>query len=174
MCRTRCAADVQQDVAHGCGEVALSVGTIYTRVTRVADWAGWCSPCEREDRPLVLTRSGPGGLRAWLAGLGDDDRLLLLTCRVCGDWQHVPAREEDDPEIVLVEQLEAEVREAVAAIVLPAARAEVPAPRRAAPRIVTVPESVTTLAFSPEAVAAAASVLGLPAGTRQVVLAAAG
>lgn len=107
------------------------MGTIYTRVTRVADWAGWCSPCEREDRPLVLTRSGPGGLRAWLTGLGDDDRVLLLTCRVCGEWQHVPAREQDDPEVVLVDD---EVVEAVAAVVaqareLPIPLVLVPAPR---------------------------------------------
>lgn len=112
------------------------MGKIYTRVRRIAEWPGWCSPCARDDRPLVLTRSGPGGVRAWLGGHGDEDRLLLLTCRVCGGWQLVPAREQDDPEVVLVEEVEAEVREAVASIVLP--------------------------------------VPGQPAGTRQVVLAAAG
>ena len=109
------------------------MGTIYTRVTRIAGWAGWCTPCEREDRPLVLTRSGPGGVRAWLSGLGDDDRLLLLTCRVCGSWQLVPAREEDDPEVVLSD--EPEVHEAVAATLheartlpmpVPLPRAEIP------------------------------------------------
>ena len=72
-----------------------------TKVNRIADWAGFCLPCADEERPLVLTRSGPGGLAAWLSGLGDDDRLLLLTCVVCGQWQVVPRHEEDDPEIVL-------------------------------------------------------------------------
>ena len=71
-------------------------------VTHVAEWQGWCTPCQSAERPLVLTRSGPGGLGSWLAGHGDDDRLLLLTCRVCGDWQVVPPREQDDPEVVLV------------------------------------------------------------------------
>lgn len=107
---------------------------IYTRVSRVADWAGWCSPCGSEDRPLVLTRSGPGGVHSWLSGLSDEDRILLLTCRVCGEWQFVPAREEDDPEIVLEEDEEvaAEVREVVSAIVAEArsATAAAPAPRR--------------------------------------------
>lgn len=164
------------------------MGTIYTRVTRIAGWPGWCTPCDREDRPLVLTRSGPGGVRAWLSGLGDDDRLLLLTCRVCGSWQFVPAREEDDPEVVLSDEPEA--HGAVAATLheartlptpIPLPRAEVPVevdveveaappveapavsipqPRPAVPRIVTVPDSVPALtAVSPEAVAAAARVL---------------
>lgn len=114
---------------------------IYTRVSRVADWAGWCSPCGSEDRPLVLTRSGPGGVHSWLSGLSDEDRILLLTCRVCGEWQFVPAREEDDPEIVLEEDEEvtSEVREVVSAIVAearsaaaaaPAPVVQAPAPRR--------------------------------------------
>ena len=77
------------------------MSTIETRVTRVAAWAGWCTPCRREDSPLVLTRSGPSGVRAWFAGHGDEDRLLLLTCRVCGTGQVVPVREEDDPEVEL-------------------------------------------------------------------------
>lgn len=115
---------------------------IYTRVSRVADWAGWCSPCGSEDRPLVLTRSGPGGVHSWLGGLSDEDRILLLTCRVCGEWQFVPAREEDDPEIVLEEDepVRPEVREVVSAIVAearsvaaaaPAPVVQAPAPRRA-------------------------------------------
>lgn len=114
---------------------------IYTRVSRVADWAGWCSPCASEDRPLVLTRSGPGGVHSWLNGLSDEDRILLLTCRVCGEWQFVPAREEDDPEILLEdEDVTPEVREVVSAIVAEARSAAAqapaaiaPAPRQAAP-----------------------------------------
>lgn len=73
-----------------------------TRVTRVAGWDGWCTPCQSEDRPLVLTRSGPAGLRAWWDG-ADDGGHLLLTCGVCGHWQVVPAREQDDPEVVITE-----------------------------------------------------------------------
>jgi hypothetical protein len=168
-----------------------------TKVGRVAGWAGWCSPCQREDRPLVLTRSGPGGLGSWLAGLGDDDRLLLLTCAVCGHWQVVPRREQDDPEVVLVDEVAVEaVTASLAAaraveVVQPFAEAAVvalPAPRevpaaetfpepsavdphvevpplppvptaRRAERIVTVPDTTTLPAFSPEAVAAAARVL---------------
>lgn len=143
---------------------------IYSRVTRIAAWPGWCSPCERDDRPLVLTRSGPGGLASWLSGLGDDDRLLLLTCRVCGQWQHVPVREEDDPEVVLEDEVVEAVARAVAealpevveAVIPPAAAAAVPAPRTArpdVPRIVTVPDPVTLPTYSPEAVEAAARVL---------------
>lgn len=103
-------------------------GNKQVRVSRVADWAGWCSPCESEDRPLVLTRTGPAGSLAWLAGLSDDDRFLLLTCNVCGHWQLVPANEEDDPEVVLTEDpVDASVRDAVLEVVT-AARA-VPTPR---------------------------------------------
>ena len=75
------------------------------KVGYVASWDGWCSPCAREDRPLVLTRSGPAGLRAWLSGLDDEDRCLLLTCRVCGQWQVVPLHEEDDPEVVVLDDV---------------------------------------------------------------------
>ena len=84
-------------------------------VRHVASWDGWCSPCTRPDRPLVLTRSGPFGLRAWLTGAGDDERCLLLTCRVCGQWQVVPRREEDDPQVVVEEQAQEAVAEALAA-----------------------------------------------------------
>ena len=126
---------------------------IYSRVSRVASWAGWCSPCEREDRPLVLTRSGPGGLTSWLSGLSDEDRLLLLTCRVCGQWQLVPAREEDDPEIVLQDDAP-DVATAPPTVVV------VPTPRAATAEVVTISLELP-------------AVMGLPVGTRQVVLAAA-
>ena len=135
---------------------------IYTRVSRVADWAGWCSPCGSEDRPLVLTRSGPGGLNSWLNGLSDEDRILLLTCRVCGEWQFVPAREEDDPEILLEEDEDVtpEVREVVAAIVAEA-RSAAPevAPIAPAPRRAVVPDEDRVY----DALATAEPVLVLPA-----------
>ena len=120
------------------------------RVSRIADWSGWCTPCGRDDSPLVLTRSGPGGVRAWLGGVDDDDRLLLLTCRVCGEWQVVPPREEDDPEVVVAQDP-------------PPVVAVVPAPRREAPAAAKV---VTVLTV--------ADVLALPTGGRQLVLAVAG
>ncbi|MCW2681181.1 MAG: hypothetical protein JWM62_2582, partial [Frankiales bacterium] len=134
------------------------------RVSRVADWAGWCTPCESEDRPLVLTRTGPGGLTSWLAGLGDEDRFLLLTCNVCGHWQVVPACEEDDPEVVLTEDALSDdeaVREDVhqvlaeaRAVVLPAPRAEldvlpavpVVADLPAAPLVADLPASPVSIA----------------------------
>lgn len=117
------------------------------KVAQVASWDGWCSPCEREDRPLVLTRSGPSGLLAWLAGLGDDDRILLLTCRVCGRWQVVPRREEDDPEVVLVDEAAVE---AVARIVAAAQVVAAPVEPAAAPAPVPAPRTEPTPAVRPE------------------------
>ena len=152
-----CAAASCADVLRTWRAAAWKAGTVNakTKVRRIATWAGWCSPCESGDRPLVLTRTGPGGLRAWLSGLGDDDRFLLLTCNLCGDWQLVPPREQDDPEVVLVED---EVHEAVAAVVIPAPRAGQPAATVClpTPRAVVVPDLP---AVSAEAVAAAARVL---------------
>lgn len=125
-------------------------------VGRVASWEGYCLPCDRDDRPLVLTRSGASGLLAWLAGIGDDERTLLLTCRVCGQWQVVPLREQDDPEVVLapVEAAVPQPRRAAAArpVALPVL---VPLPLRSAPA-----ESLEARAVpSADAVAAARSVL---------------
>jgi len=65
-----------------------------TDVKLLARWTGWCDPCETE-RPLVLTETGPRGLRAWLRGVGAEDRTLTLTCGVCGEWQDVPHDEDD-------------------------------------------------------------------------------
>lgn len=130
-------------------------------VGRVASWDGYCLPCGREDRPLVLTRSGATGLRAWVAGIGDEDRSLLLTCRVCGGWQVVPLREEDDPEVVVEvvqpapERVPAVVRvplprTALAAVAIPTLSL-VPLPLRSAPSEPAAPSS--------DAVAAARSLL---------------
>lgn len=66
-----------------------------TDVKLLARWDGWCDPCETE-RPLVLTETGPRGLRAWMHGVGAEDRELTLTCGVCGEWQAVAHDEEDD------------------------------------------------------------------------------
>jgi hypothetical protein len=64
-------------------------------VKLLARWTGWCDPCETE-RPLILTESGERGLRAWLRGVGAEDRSLTLTCAVCGEWQAVPYDEDDE------------------------------------------------------------------------------
>lgn len=63
-------------------------------VKLLARWDGWCDPCQTE-RPLLLTEAGPRGLRAWLDGVGPQDRRLTLTCAVCGQWQLVSWDEED-------------------------------------------------------------------------------
>lgn len=135
------------------------MSTIYTRVSRVAIWAGWCSPCQREDRPLMLTRSGPGGLRSWLAGLSDEDRVLLLTCRVCGGWQFVPAREEDDPEVVCLEDALEEIAAARKSVdqILQEAREAIPA--HAAAAIAPQP-AVAVAAVPTEAAVVEAAVQG--------------
>jgi len=70
-------------------------------VKLLAKWTGWCDPCETE-RPLLLTRTGEHGLRAWLRGVGDEDRELRLTCRVCGEWQDVGWEDEEVEEAVVV------------------------------------------------------------------------
>lgn len=73
-------------------------------VRLVARWDGWCDPCETE-RPLLLTESGERGLRAWLHGVGPEDRALVLTCAVCGEWQAIDPDEQDvdhEPAIDLV------------------------------------------------------------------------
>jgi hypothetical protein len=65
-----------------------------TDVKLLARWNGWCDPCEVE-RPLVLTETGQRGLRAWLRGVGYEDRTMTLTCGVCGEWQDVAHDEPD-------------------------------------------------------------------------------
>lgn len=117
------------------------------KVGRVAAWDGWCTPCGRPDRPLVLTRSGPSGLRAWLAGFDDEDRCLLLTCRACGSWQVVPLHEADDPEVVVVDDVPAApVRPLVACAAAPV-------------RLDVVPGRTAAVAVSAEVVAATRLVL---------------
>ena len=68
-----------------------------TTVKLLALWQGWCDDCHVE-RPLALTEHGEHGLRAWLKGIGSEDRSLVLACEVCGHWQPVPQHDEDDPE----------------------------------------------------------------------------
>lgn len=127
------------------------------RVRRIAGWAGWCSPCGSDDRPLVLTRTGPGGLRAWLSGVGEEDRTLLLTCNLCGHWQVVPAREQDDPQVVV-----------------PAPRAwQVPAQAPAREAVVLDLTARRTVVL-PGARTTGATSFTLPAPRAQVLLAAAG
>lgn len=79
------------DVAESC----VPKGDLVSDVRVLARWSGWCDPCETE-RPLILTESGERGLRAWLHGVGHEDRALTLTCGVCGSWQSVDHDDEDD------------------------------------------------------------------------------
>lgn len=68
----------------------------HTYVT-VAEHDGYCARCDVE-RPLVIQSHGAHGLRAWLAGIGWEDRALSYTCRVCGQVEHVPLTEAEDDE----------------------------------------------------------------------------
>jgi hypothetical protein len=61
----------------------------------LAHYDGFCAPCETE-RPLVLVEHGQRGLRAWLSGIGPEDRTLSYCCLVCGRNEHVPLTEAED------------------------------------------------------------------------------
>jgi hypothetical protein len=61
----------------------------------VASYDGYCASCDTE-RPLVLQTQGAHGFRAWLSGVGLEDRELTYTCRVCGRVEHVPHTEAED------------------------------------------------------------------------------
>lgn len=61
----------------------------------IAWYDGYCAQCST-DMPLVLVEHGPRGLRAWLSGVGHEDRTLSYCCRVCGRDEHVPATEAED------------------------------------------------------------------------------
>lgn len=63
----------------------------------LARYEGWCAGCSAE-RPLALVEAGPRGVRAWLAGIGPEDRALSYCCLVCGRDEHVPLTEAEDVE----------------------------------------------------------------------------
>jgi hypothetical protein len=114
-----------------------------SKVKLLARWNGWCDPCETE-RPLLLTEAGDLGVRAWLRGVGPEDRALVLTCAVCGEWQHVPFDENDDPVVIVTSPAVAlQPLGARQVVVRPAAvpypANPIPSPRRAPdPRSVAV------------------------------------
>lgn len=60
-------------------------------------WTGYCASCP-EEQPLAVLEHGERGLRAWLAGVGPEDRTLSYTCLVCGRVEHVPSTEAEDAE----------------------------------------------------------------------------
>lgn len=99
-----------------------------TDIKLLALWTGWCDPCG-EQRPLALTEHGRRGLRAWLGGVGAENRRLLLACELCGVGQAVPRHESDDPEPAPAPE------EAVCMLTTPAVRVPaVPAPAVPTPR----------------------------------------
>ncbi len=67
-----------------------------TDVALRATWSGYCAGCHTDARPLLLLQHGARGLRAWLAGVGPDDRSLSYCCGVCGRVEFVPASEAED------------------------------------------------------------------------------
>jgi len=140
MCARVPRADVLRAWQTAAARLEVVVKQIWS-VGRVASWDGYCLPCGRDDRPLVLTRSGAKGVRAWVAGIDDEERTLLLTCRVCGQWQVVPPNEEDDPEIA-VEEVFAAMARVVPVVRLAAERVpaavRLPVPRTA-PAAVAIP-----------------------------------
>jgi hypothetical protein len=76
-----------------------------SEVRLLSSWDGYCGPCD-DERPLALTETGPFGLRAWRSGTRLADRVLTLTCRLCGHGQIVGRDEHQDPEIVLTPEPE--------------------------------------------------------------------
>ena len=63
----------------------------------LAYYDGYCARCQ-DDSPLVVAEEGPRGLRAWLSGVGPEDRALSYTCRTCGLREHVPFTDSEDDE----------------------------------------------------------------------------
>lgn len=78
-------------------------------VVSVSRWSGFCLPCGRDDRPLVLTWTGRRGLRAWLAGDTWVDGRLLLTCTTCGGTDAVGWEPEPEPVVEVSQEAPVEV-----------------------------------------------------------------
>jgi len=68
-----------------------------TSYAALARFDGFCGGCD-DVRSLVVLERGPRGVRAWLDGVGPEDRELSYTCCACGREEHVPQTEEEDIE----------------------------------------------------------------------------
>ena len=75
----------------------MSARSVYTTL---AAYEGFCAGCcgDEDYAPLVITEHGPRGLRAWLSGVGPEDRELAYTCVTCGRIEHVPQTQAEDDE----------------------------------------------------------------------------
>jgi hypothetical protein len=97
---------------------------------------GYCVSCD-DEQPLVVTEHGPRGLRAWLAGVGREDRTLSYTCRVCGQCEQVPLTEAEDDAYGAT--LLCWPDWTPQAVPVAATVVALPAPRRPQVRVVTLP-----------------------------------
>lgn len=68
-----------------------------TSYAALARFDGFCVGCD-DVRSLVVLERGPRGVRAWLDGVGAEDRELSYTCCACGREEHVPQSEDEDIE----------------------------------------------------------------------------
>ncbi|MCU1592996.1 MAG: hypothetical protein JWO12_388 [Frankiales bacterium] len=76
----------------------MSLTSLYATITTHDGYCNGCCDDVTDERPLMVMARGPRGLRAWLAGVGAEDRALSYTCLTCGRVEHVPHTEAEDDE----------------------------------------------------------------------------